>query len=319
MPKLVTFVTVPNFNLMSFTSAVEAMRVANRLAGTELYRWQIVWRERVLVRASNGIHVMPDSDFRTAAQGDITFVCASFDFVDVDDKATLAFLRKCARHGSTVGGIGTGSYILARAGLLDGYRCTIHWENRPAFSETFPNITVTSNLYEIDRKRITCSGGASSLDMMIHVISMEHGAKIAVDISNQLMIDRVRTTKDHQRIANTIRASSVSPKLARTIQLMESNVETPLGMAELASMVGITQRQMERWFRKLFDLSPHEFYINMRLDNARQLLLETDMSVMEISVACGFGTQGQFTRRFQARHGMTPRQHRLKSLDMESD
>ena len=310
MSRTFSFVVLPHFNLMSFTGVIEALRVANRLSGNQLYSWEVIWREKGLVPASNGISIAPDHDYEGASQSDYLFVCASFAFADFKDKRTLTFLCRQARHGAVMGGIGAGAFILARAGLLDGYRSTIHWENRPAFLEHFPSLDVTTSLYEIDRGRITCSGGAASLDMMVHLISLDHGPELALQVSNQLLLDRMRTSEDHQGMVEKIRIGQSSPELAQAVQIMEGNLETPLTIGELTSKLRLTQRQLERLFQRAFAMSPKAYYTALQLKHGRRLLTETSHSILEIAIACGFNSQSYFARRYQEHFGRTPTEDR---------
>jgi transcriptional regulator GlxA family with amidase domain len=313
--KQVLFLVVPRFNLMSFTAGIEPLRVANRLAEDELYSWSVVSTDRSPVASSDGITIVPDYDLKSAPQADAVFVCASFDAQNYDQPAISHFLRRQVRFGATIGSIGTGSFILAQAGLLDGYRCTIHWENKPAFLEMFPHLDVNSNIYEIDRDRVSCGGGMAALDMMLHLIAFDHNVDLVVSISSQLLHDRLRTPQDHQRMADKMRLGRTSPRLASAIQLMEVHIEAPLPITEISDRVAMTQRQLERLFQQHCGTTPHEYYLDIRLQHARNLLLESKLSILNVALASGFASQPHFTDRYRKRYGLTPSEQRKVALE----
>jgi transcriptional regulator GlxA family with amidase domain len=300
---------------MSFAAAIEPLRVANRLVDEELYKWSVVWKDRSPVRSSDGITIMPDFALDAAPKADAVFVCASFGVQDFDDPKVLNFLRRQARFGATVGSIGAGTIVLARAGLFDGYRCTIHWENKPALMERFPALEVTSNIYEIDRSRMSCGGGAAALDMMLNLVALEQSVDLAISISSQLLHDQVRTPYDHQRMSEKLRLGRTSPQLAAAISLMEENIDSPLPITAVASKVGLVQRQLERLFRQHCSKTPHGYSRELRLQRARALLLPSALSILNIALATGFSSQPHFTDRYRKRFGLTPSAQRKLALE----
>jgi transcriptional regulator GlxA family with amidase domain len=198
------FVLIPNFSMIAFTSAIEPLRIANRLSGQELYRWQVVSKSGGPIRASNGVLVMTDQsladvDLSPGPNRPTVIVCSGLGAERVQDRELFAWLRRADRTGAMVGAVCTGSHLLARAGLLAGHKCTIHWENLPGFVEEFPEIEITADLFEVDRNRMTCSGGTAALDLMLHLIAAEHGQELATKVSEQCILDRIRHAHDHQR------------------------------------------------------------------------------------------------------------------------
>lgn len=315
-PKTFGFFLVPKFALMGFTSAIEPLRAANRLAGRRLYDWRIVSGDGAAVRSSSGIEVVPDHGIETVPRLDVVFVLSGLDpqgaSRGAQDKATLAWLRRIARLGCRIGAISTGSYLLARAGLLDGYRCTIHWENLPGFQEAFPELEVTPELYEIDRGRITCSGGTASLDLMLTLIALEHGRDLANQVAEQFIHERIRDTHDQQRMALRGRLGVSHPKLLKVIGLMEENLEEPVARAELARRAGMSTRQLERLCRKYLARTPTRYYLELRLHRARKLLTQTSLSVLDVALACGFISASHFSKCYREFFDRTPREERMQ-------
>lgn len=304
------FLLLPGYSMIAFASAVEPLRMANRLSGEELYRWLTLTSDGEPVAASNGLDVSPDCALSDADQLDALFVCGGVDIAHVCDKWLLQRLGSLAQQELTLGALCTGSYVLARARLLDGYRCTIHWENMASLREEFPSITVSPELFELDRDRYTCAGGTAALDMMLHLISRQHGNGLAGDISEEFMCDRIRGPHDRQRIPLRAHVGTGQPKLIEAVALMEANIEEPISLDELAEHVGVSRRQLERVFQKYLQCVPTRYYLELRLTRARQLLLQTSMPIVNVALACGFVSAPHFSKCYRDLFGIPPRDER---------
>jgi transcriptional regulator GlxA family with amidase domain len=310
LPQRIGFILIPRFSMIAFTSALEPLRLANRASGHELYAWSLHSADGGPVSASNGIVFQAEGGLDRASTCDAVVVCSGLDVHRYDDRQLSSWLRRAARRGLDVGAVCTGSHIMARAGLLDGYRCTIHWENLAAFAEDFPDIEVTTELFEIDRNRFTCSGGTGAIDMMLNVIAMQHGHELAAAVADQFMHERIRDQHDHQRMSLPARLGVRHPKLIAVIDLMEQNLEEPLARSALAVNAGLSTRQLERLFRKYLNRSPARYYLELRLNKARLLLLQTNMSVIDVALACGFVSASHFSKCYRDFFGRTPRKER---------
>ena len=238
LPQQIGFLLLPNFSMIAFASAVEALRLANRTSGRALYAWTLVTRDGEPVTASNGIVFHADASTENAPAVEMLMVCSGIGGHLYNDKTVFSWLRRLDRKGTNIGALCTGSHVLARAGLLEGYRCTIHWENITGFIEEFPGIEITNELFEIDRNRFTCSGGTAALDMMLNLIGRQHGHELAAAVSEQFIHERIRDQHDHQRMALTARLGVRHPKLIQVIKLMEQHLEEPLDRAALAARYG---------------------------------------------------------------------------------
>jgi transcriptional regulator GlxA family with amidase domain len=314
-PEIVAFLLVPSFTMIAFAAALEPLRIANRMSGRELYRWVILSKDGQPVASSVGIETavdLPMGKFEIpASQPPTIVVCGGLHSERYQDKEVLAWLRWADRRGAQIGSICAGAHILGRAGLLEGYRCTIHWENIPGFVEAFPDINVTADLFEIDRNRFTCAGGTAALDLMLQKITTAHGDELAARVSEQCILDRVRSADDRQRMPIRVRLGVHHPKLILAIELMEANVEEPLGQDQLARYVGMSRRQLERLFKKHLGRTPAQFYLELRLERARHLLYQTDLPIMNVACACGFVSASHFSTCYRQMYGKTPRQERL--------
>jgi len=309
------FLLMPEFSMIAFSSAIEVLRMANQLRQEDLYEWPMYTLDGEAVSASNRIAVTPDAEVSQAKDLAALFVCSGTR-VDRYWNNSLGFhLNRFSKTNMALGGICTGSHLLARAGLLDGYRCTIHWENIASLRETWPKVTVTEELFELDRNRYTVSGGSAPLDMMLNLVKKEHDSSLAVSISEQFMCDRMRGAYDKQRVPLKLLVGANQPKLIEAAELMESNLEELINLDDLASLVGISRRQLERLFKKYLGCVPRRYYLDLRLKKARQLLLQTARSISDIGIACGFVSASHFSKSYREMFGISPRAERQFQRD----
>lgn len=284
--------------------------MANRLSGRDLYRWSILSADGAPVRASNGLEIVPEEAASTDHAYDLMLVCAGEHVNDFVDKSLQFWLRKLAHDRVPLGAICTASQLLARAGLLNGYRCTIHWENMASLREEFPDIVVSPELFEIDRDRYTCSGGTAPLDMMLNMIKEQHGEHLAIGISEEFICERIRGRNDRQRVPLRLHLGTSQPKLMEAVSLMEANLEEPMSLDEIANHVSLSRRQLERLFQKHLRCVPTRYYLELRLGRARQLLLQTTMSMVDVAFACGFVSAPHFSKCYRDYFGIPPRDER---------
>lgn len=310
------FLLVPNFTLIGFASATEPLRMANMVAQTKRYQWLTITADGKPVPASNGVQILPDCSTENAPVLDALFVCGPNPIPLSGDQALITWLRKLSHQHIPLGGICTGSHLLARAGLLAGYRCTIHWEDTDSLVDEFQGIVVSGKIFELDRDRYTCSGGVAPIDMMITLIAGQPGGKeLAAAVAELLVCERIRTTSDMQRIPLRQKVGTGQPKLSEAVALMESNLEEPLTVDELANYVGLSGRQLERLFHEHLQCTPGSYYLELRLVRARQLLLRTEQTIIDVADLCGFASVAHFTRRYSEFFGIPPgKERRLGSL-----
>lgn len=309
-PRNFVFLLVPNFSLMAFTSALEPLRSANRLADKVLYRWRIVSVDGKPVTSSSGISVNPDSGLPETARIDAAFVCAGLQAENYTDKEAFAWLRAVSARGATIGGVCTGALIMARAGLLSNNKCTIHWENIAGFVEEFPDLDITATLFEVDGKRATCSGGTAPLDMMLNIIATDHGQELALNVAEQLLHNIIRHPHDPQRMSLQHRTGISNGKVLAVLAHMEAFLENPVSLEELSDTAGVSPRQLERLFRNHLGKSPKRYYMDLRLKRAKLLLTQTSMPILQVAVACGFTSASHFARCYRALFGRSPRMER---------
>jgi transcriptional regulator GlxA family with amidase domain len=309
-PRRFIFLVLENATLLSFACAIEPLRLANRISGKVLYKWMVAAEDRGGVSFSNGLRVTPDMGLEELEKDDILLVCGGVQVNSSSTRNILNWLRREARRGVTMGGVCTGSYTVAKAGLLDGRKCTIHWENRDAFAEAFPEVELTGNIYVIDGNRCSSAGGSASADMLLKMIADHHGTDLAAQVADQMIYTTIRTDKDEQRLSIPTRIGVRHPKLASVIRLMEERIEEPESPSDLAAAVGMSTRQLERLFRRYLDRSPKRYYMEIRLQKARHLLLQTDMSVINVALACGFTSPSHFSKCYRTHFRTTPYRER---------
>lgn len=306
----VGFLLVDEFSMIAFTACVEPLRLANHVAGQRLFAWRLYSKDGAPVMASNGIAVSVDGAYADVGPLPDVIVCGGIDVRRHVSRELIARLRRLSLYGTSIGAVCTGTYALAKAGLLDGYRCTVHWEAQEALAEEFPDLALTDELFEVDRNRLTCAGGTAAIDMMLARIRAKAGNAIAALVTDELIHHRQREAEERQRMQLRTRLGVTNPKVLRVVELMEKNVETPLSCAELADEAQLSARQLERLFRKHFDETPTRYYLRLRLNKARQLLLQTSMPILPIGVACGFVSASHFSKSYSDFFARTPTEER---------
>ncbi|MBB5721873.1 transcriptional regulator GlxA family with amidase domain [Loktanella ponticola] len=309
-PKRFVFVLLDQFTMLCFASAVESLRIANRTAGETLYEWRFIGEDGVSTTCSNGCVFQLDAELDELNRDDIVMVCGGVDIQAATTKKVLNWIRREARRGVTIAGLCTAGYTLAKAGLLDGKKATIHWENQDSFIEEFEDIELTRSVFVIDGNRITTAGGTASIDLMLKIIAQDHGEDLANAVADQLIYSSIRTDQDTQRLSVPTRIGVRHPKLSRVIQMMEKNIEEPISPAILASDVGMSTRQLERLFRRYLSRSPKRYYMELRLGRARNLLMQTDMTVINVALACGFASPSHFSKCYRSHYNTTPYRER---------
>ncbi|MEM1399211.1 MAG: GlxA family transcriptional regulator [Pseudomonadota bacterium] len=312
-PQRILFFLVPNFSMIAFATAIEPLRLANRFHNERAYDWTLVSLDGRPVEASNGVTIAVDASLSDVGYGranpftnEIVLVCSGLGVERYRNPELFAWLRRAKGHGMAVGGLCTGAWVLAEAGLLDGCRCAIHWEHLPGFAEKFPTADVYSNLFEIDGKIYTCAGGTASLDMMLHIISGQLGPSITTKVCEQCLTDRVRSSEDRQRLPLRLRRGVNNKKLLFIIEQMEANIAEPLRLAEISDQADLSRRHIERMFRQYLGQPPARFYLDLRLEYARHLLLQSDLNIVDVAVACGFVSASHFSKCYRNRYHVSP-------------
>ena len=300
------FLTLPRYSMIALSSAVEPLRMANMVTGEAVYDCPIVSIDGEPTPASNGLQLAPTLPLEKMGPVDILFVCGGVDVQAGATPKVLSSLRRLAERRIPLGALCTGGYALAKAGLLDKYQATIHWENLPALREEFPRILLSNQLFTIDRDRFTCSGGIAPLDLMLHLVKTKLGARIAQLISEQFIVDRIRNDRDRQYVPLRAQLGVGHEALLHAAQLMEENIEKPLSLDEIAAATELSRRQIERLFKRHLNTMPKRYYLQMRLRRAREFLLHTPMPIIDITAACGFRSTTHFSKAYHALFGYPP-------------
>ena len=310
LPEPIGFLLLPRFSMMAFFSAVEPLRIANRIAGETLFTWRVISLDSAPVTASNDMTLLADDSLESAPALPSIAICASFEPEERLTRRLLRWLHQRDQDGCVLGGIDTGSLILARADLLTGHRVTLHWESLPAFRERFPELDAVESLFEVGPRRFSCAGGAAAMDMMLDLIARRHGEALAAAVSEQLIHARMRSRHDQQRQDLTQRLGTHKHSVIEAVALMERHLEAPLPLARLAARIGISLRQLQRLFEQELGERPRDHYLRLRLQRARQLLRETDRDILSIGLACGFTSASSFSRAYKQHFGASPRHAR---------
>jgi transcriptional regulator GlxA family with amidase domain len=309
-PRRFIFVLMEHFTLLSFSSALDALRIANRMSGKKLYDWTFIGENEEFVSCSAGTQFKLDTTLIELHRDDTILLCGGTTIQESTTKKLIGWLRREARRGIIIGGLCTAAYPMAKAGLLDGKKATIHWENQDSFAEEFLEVELTKTVFVCDGNRYTTAGGTSSIDLLLKIIADDHGEELANAVADQMIYSSIRTDQDTQRLSVPTRIGVRHPKLSKVIQMMEINIEEPMSPSILAKDVGMSTRQLERLFRRYLDRSPKRYYMELRLQKARNLLMQTDMSVINVALACGFASPSHFSKCYRAHYDTTPYRER---------
>lgn len=304
------FILLPKLTMLAFSAAVEPLRIANQLTKQELYRWYTMTPDGTPVICSNGVTISPDMALSDVDKNATAFVCSGVEPLHATPPSVLNWLRKQNRQGTTLGGICTGAFSLAQAGVMGSRLFTLHWENHPSFAENYPDLVPTRNLYEIDGRLITCGGGSAATDMMLEIIEKDHGREIALIVADMCIHKRTSDRKAPQKSSLSVAIGSRNQRLIHAIQVMTETVEDPLPLLDLCETLHISRRQLERLFKKYTGQSPTQFYYSLRLERVHALLNETDMTVTQIAIATGFNSTSHLARQFRSKYGVSPNSFR---------
>jgi transcriptional regulator GlxA family with amidase domain len=305
-PKRYGFLLIDDFALLSAASAVEPLRAANMLSGRLLYDLRFLSAGGGWQRSSVGGAFETEPLETAGAAFDILFVVAGGDPLSYDDPHVLGWLRRLARGGIALGGISGGAVILARAGLMQARRFTVHWEHAEGLRALYPEALIERRLFVIDRDRFTCAGGMAPLDMMHALIARDHGADLAGRVSDWFIHTGIRTAEEPQQAGAAAQYGLNHPALAAAVDLMTSHIADPLKLGDLAQLSGIGARQLERLAQEQLGQSVMGFYRQLRLEKADQLLRRSTLPLADVAQATGFAGPAHFSRAFAEAYGMPP-------------
>ena len=301
----VGFLLIRQFAVIALACAIEPLRIANRYLDVP-YRWKLLTVDGAAVVDDNGIPIQPHASIRDAGELGALIVCADIQPERQWSRELRQWLHRLEAEGATLGAVDTGCFMLARAGLLDGRRVTMHWEVIDAFRERFPQITVAPTLFEVGERRLTCAGGTAALDMMLNAIAIDHGTALANRVAEHCLHERIRSGNAGQRMVAATRSGIHHPGLARAMQLLEATLDRPLAVGELAAHAGLSARQLLRLFGRHLGEGPAHLHRRLRLEHARTLLRNSSMSVTETAVATGFESVAHFCRVYRQQYGRVP-------------
>lgn len=305
-PVQVAFVLLPKFTMLAFAAAIEPMRIANQLTGQILFRWQTLSADGQPVSCSNGVPVMVDGAFGGTQPEGLVFVCSGVE-PEVQVSAALGdWLRGLWRRGRTVGGLCTGAYALARAGILKDRRFTLHWENLTGFSETFPGLQAARQVFCVDDRIMTCAGGVAAADLMLKLIHDRYGMALSQEVMNMCLLTQRRTEADEQTTSLAARLGTRHEKLIEAVAFLEARIEDPFDLDACAAKLKLSRRQIERLFNRYLGVTPVRYMNDLRLQRGRALLAETDMSVTDVAIACGYASTSHFSKSFRQKYGLSP-------------
>jgi len=304
------FLLVPNFSLIALSSAVDPLRLANMALGYKAFDYVTVGLREDAIASSDGIRVLPDMTIGQSRDFHAVFVVGPNPVPLVGYGEISRWLQRLATQGVALGGVDTGVYYLAKAGLLKGYRCTVHWEDKDALQQEFPDLLVSSRIVEVDRDRYTCSGGVSPLELMTYLLRRPPGSRELAQQVSDLLVAQQRNPDETQALPLRYRYANLPGALLEALEIMETNVEEPLTPSEIADYLKISRRQLERQFQEFLGTTPARKYMEIRLAKARLSVMRTNRSIEEIAMSCGFATTTHFITRYKDAYMNTPQSER---------
>lgn len=306
------FILVEEFSHLAFSCAVEPLRIANLVSDAELYKWSFASENGETAICSNGSVTLVHHGFDSLPRCDQLFVLSGIHMRQHVTRPLLATLRRERARGTAIGALCSGAWVLAEAGFLNGIQTAIHWEYHDSFTEAFPEVNLVRNVFVADEKHVTASGGTATADLMLHLIERDHGADLAVAVADQMVYNAVRNATAEQRVSLQSRNGMRNAHLARAIGIMQDRIDDPISPALIAEDIGISTRQLERLFGKYLNTTPKKYFMEMRLERARNLLIQSEASVTDVAMACGFESPGHFSRVYRTMFGTTPHLQRNK-------
>ena len=302
------FVLVEDFSLLPMTSAIEAMRMANQLLGFTAYSWSIITHDGGAIKASDGLYIHADLDFNAdLSKFNAIFVCAGINVDKRSSPALLSFLKLLGKKAELIiGSLCTGSYLLAQANLLHNTRCTISWDHMEMFREAFPSLKVENSLFIEENQIITCAGGTAALDLVMNIVYRDFSRDISNQICEVFLTERMRGEGEKQKIPLKASLGNSHEALIDAIGIMEENTEELVDLNSIAEYVKISRRQLERLFKNNLQDTPSRYYLKIRLNKARRLLMQTNMSITDISISCGFSSTTLFSNSYRDFFGSPP-------------
>lgn len=305
-PEHFVFLLMPEFTHLAFSCAIEPLRIANLISGQTLYEWSFMSDNGETATASNGVVTQVHRGFEPLARGERLFVLSGIHMKKHVTPDLLAIIRRERANGRLAGALCSGAYALAKAGVMDGLKTAIHWDYHDSFMEEFPDVALVRNVFVADEKYITASGGTATADLMIHLIERTHGQDLALEVADMMLHNAVREPTAEQKLSLQSRHGVRNAHLTSAIKMMSDNIEHPLSPSDIADEIGISTRQLERLFGQHLNCSPKKYYVDMRLQKARNLLLQTEKPVTEIAFLSGFASPAHFARVYRNQFGISP-------------
>lgn len=300
------FLLVEEFSHLAFSCALEPLRIANLVAGEDLYSWRLASEDGRAATCSNRAVTLVDCGLSPAKRDETLIVVSGLNVQNHVSPELVRFLRSERSRGTPIGAICSGAYILAKAGFLDDRRAAVHWAYHDLFSEQFPSVRLTKSVFVADERFVTASGGTAVADLMLHTIATKHGRSLAVAVADQMVYNAVRDGSAPQTMSFRSRYGSGNSHLGEAIRIMEEHLEDPLSGPELSARLGISIRQIERLFQRYLNVSPKRYLMDLRLNRARNLIAQSDQAITEIAMACGFTSTSHFTKVYREHFGNTP-------------
>ncbi len=309
-PVSVAILLLDETSLLAVAATIDPMRAANRFANRSLFSWTVATADGEPALLTSGVSFPANVALHDVPKADILIVLAGFNHRIHAPMSLTHFLRRNSFKFRAIGSVDSGGWVLARAGLLDGHRATVHWEDLDDFARAFASIDAVADRYVVSRDRFSAGGAVPTLDLMLHLIRSRYGAALAVQVASAFIYDDITSGNTSQKSVSRSRMATFEPTLERAIEIMAQNIEDPISMGDLAGLLGVSRRQVETRFRARLGISPGRYATDLRLQAAARLARDSSLTFTEIAVRTGFSSQAAFTRTFRLSFGLTPGTYR---------
>ena len=302
----ITILALPETSMMTLSSIIDPLRAANRLSRLPLFEWRITSLSGEAIQLTCGIEINVDGKLGDNARGDLFIVVAGFNESFHAPSNSYVTLRKVAQQHKTIFGVEAGTWVLARANIIKSHQVTTHWEDIENLAFAFSDLDVLEQRYVVDHNIWTSGGASPNLDMMLHYLRTTQNRSLALDVASVFIYNETSVATDAQAIVSLGRIEQLEPRLAKAVHIMEENIEEPILIKNIANRLNLSSRTLEHLSKQHLGVSPGAYYLRLRLQAARRMVLDTNSSILDISVRSGFNSLSALSRAFKQRYGISP-------------
>jgi transcriptional regulator GlxA family with amidase domain len=310
----VSILVLPDSSMMTFSSILDPLRAANRLSRLPLFSWRIISLSGDPITLTCGVKIAADGSVFDLQSGDVLVVIAGFEYNRQLTTKHVVTIYNASKHFRLIFGAEAGAWVLAKTGIIKQQKVTTHWEDSESLALSYPNLKISTERYVIDQHIWTCGGASPALDMMLQYLRITQNRSLALDVASAFIYEETSSGTDTQPNVSLGRLQKKEPRLAKAIRIMESNIEEPISIASIAHQVNVALRTLENLSNKHLAMTPGTYYLRLRLQTAKRLVLDSNLPMLDVAIRSGFNSQSALSRAFKARYGQSPLRLRNASI-----